>query len=238
MPASIHPPSCRCLVPRGNFPIRKRSPHQESKGRVSHQLSPPFGTGHKCPPSVSLNPDHKAETYRDSQGQRRKAGTSSSSSYSAEATVVQSDLLCRQTRQIPILKNPAGNTASSETYRFHLDFTPQLFMLIDARRRVPPCPLPHPHAHHSQGTVLMLSPDSRHHSHPGDNGAAAEEHAYGHSTQLLRGPDQALSSVTGPHHCVGPQLVLHLSTIPAPVTSLYCRGSMARPGSHTPRPTV
>lgn len=136
MPARSHPPSCHCSRPRGNFPIRKRSPHQERKSRVSQQLSQPFGTGHKCPTSVSLNPAHKAETCRDGWGQRRKAGASRSSR-SAEATAVQSDLLCRQTQQIPILNNPAATAASSEPCRFHLDFAPEVFMFTDASRLSP-----------------------------------------------------------------------------------------------------
>ena len=43
LPASSRPPSWNFSAPRGNFPSRKSSPHQERKSRMREQLLQPLG---------------------------------------------------------------------------------------------------------------------------------------------------------------------------------------------------
>lgn len=87
-------------------------------------------------PSRHPTQTRKAETPRDDQGRRRKAGAATSSHATGS-----SDLLYRQTQQIARLKKPTARTAWAEPCRFPRDFTPQVFMVTDASH-LGPSPLP------------------------------------------------------------------------------------------------
>lgn len=75
LPACFHPPNGHCSGSKGSFPIRKSSPHQERKSRVSNQLPQPFGVLHKYPMFVStLSNQKKLRHIEISRNKEEKQG--------------------------------------------------------------------------------------------------------------------------------------------------------------------
>ena len=90
-------------------------------------------------------------------GTRGKAGITKSS-HAAGPTVVPSDLICRQTQQISLLKKPVASTASAEPCRFH-QFCPTDFHVHDTSclcpfLHFPSCP------QHNMGRALAANTGS------------------------------------------------------------------------------
>lgn len=140
-PTSFHHPAQHSSAPRWNSPAKKSSPHWEWERGVNKQLSQPFGEPHERPTTGSPHPETgKAESYREVQGQGRRAGVPSIN-HTAGTSLVPSDALSEDPNSSHHWKKTIVSTAATVPQLISPVFTTQVFKFKDTSHRIP-IPLP------------------------------------------------------------------------------------------------